>query len=120
MENPRVTNAGLATTGAKKAVRCGGDGHSLSQTSPFLQQRKTPVLPLDAISSLRLQRGAEHLHTLGPRAMVEYLKEVAAIIGGLPAMLSTLEEYQRRLNPERLRAAGGDRFPPRMLAEVPR
>jgi hypothetical protein len=33
----------------------------------------------------------------------------------MPATLRTLAEYERRLSPELLRAAGGDRFPPRAL-----
>ncbi len=120
MERPRVISTGLATTGARQANRLGGDGHLLPQTSSASQHRPAPVRPFDALSHLRFQRGAEHLHDLGPRAIAEYLTEVAAIIGGFPAMLATLEEYQRRLNPDMLRAAGGDRFPPRMLAEAPR
>ncbi len=74
---------------------------------------------LNNLDQMRLQRGAEHLHTLGPRATAEFLAEVAAAIGGMPAILGRLNEYQRRLNPEMLRATGGDRFPPRSLHSVP-
>ena len=68
--------------------------------------------PLDA---LRLQRGAEHLHDLGPRAMAEFFHELAAQNGGMPATLALLNEYQRRLSPAMLTLVGGDRFPPRPL-----
>lgn len=71
----------------------------------------------DPFVSLRLQRGAEHLHALGPRAVAEFLAEVSGKIGGLPAIQSLLVEYQR-LTPGMVRAAGGDRFPPRPLRIV--
>jgi hypothetical protein len=48
--------------------------------------------PLD---QARLQRGAEHLHRLGPRAMAEFLAELGSRIGGTPACLSLLNEYSR-------------------------
>ena len=64
------------------------------------------------LEALRLQRGAEHLHTCGPRAIAEYLAELASLIGGLPAIQKTLREYER-LDPVKLRRVGGDRFPPR-------
>jgi hypothetical protein len=68
---------------------------------------------------LCLQRGAEHLHLCGARVIAEYLREVAQRIGGMPAMLNTLGEYERRLDPAVLRRVGGDRFPPRALHVVP-
>ncbi len=74
---------------------------------------------LDSFSQLRLQRGAEHLNRLGPRATAEFLAEIGETIGGLPAILRLLGEYEHRLNPAVLRATGGDRFP-RRLVEVPR
>jgi hypothetical protein len=74
---------------------------------------------LSNLDRVRLQRGAEHLHNLGPRATAEFLAEVAGAIGGMPAILGRLNEYQRRLTPEMLQATGGDRFPPRPLQAVP-
>ena len=49
--------------------------------------------PLD---QLRLQRGAAHLHCLGPRATLEFLLELAGKIGGLPVTSGLLAEYQRK------------------------
>ena len=74
----------------------------------------------DPFTSLRLQRGAEHLHRLGPRATAELLAEVGARIGGLPCVLGLLANYELRLTPAMLRQVGGDRFPPRQLREVPK
>ena len=68
----------------------------------------------DPLSTLRLQRGAEHLHRLGARATAELLAEVAERIGGWPTILATLTEYER-LSPGQIHAAGADRFPPRPL-----
>jgi hypothetical protein len=74
---------------------------------------------LTPFDRLRVERGAEHLHRLGPRATAELLTEVAYRIGGLPCIVDLLGEYQHRVTPEMLRAVGGDRFPPRLTA-VPR
>lgn len=75
---------------------------------------------LDPFVELRLQRGAQHLHALGPRATLELLVEVGHRIGGLPTIAGLLAEYENRLTPDRLRAVGGDRFPVRRLRAVPR
>lgn len=68
------------------------------------------ITPLDR---MRLDRGAEHLHRLGARATAEFLLELAATIGGQPAILKLLAKYQNKLNPMLLHAAGGHRFPTR-------
>ncbi len=70
--------------------------------------------PLD---QFQLQRGAEHLHRCGPRAVAELLADVARRIGGGPAILAALADYQQ-ITPSMLRATGGDRLPPRPLREV--
>ena len=77
------------------------------------------MIQLDPLTRLHFQRGVEHLHRLGPRATAEFLVETADRIGGLPAMLRILAEYEGRLTPDVLAATGGDRFPPR-LSVVPR
>lgn len=75
---------------------------------------------LDHLTALRLQRDVEHLCALGPRATAEFLVDLTDRIGGLPAALALLAEYERRLTPDMLRATGGDRFPQRPLHLVPR
>jgi len=72
---------------------------------------------LDSFSQLRLQRGAEHLYELGPRALAEFIAEIGDAPGRLKA-IDQLAAY-RRLSPDMLRATGGSRFP-RHLVEVPR
>jgi hypothetical protein len=84
-----------------------------------IRHRLTPAR-LDPFTSHRLQRGSEHIAQLGPRALAEFLVELASQIGGLPATLALLAEYERRLTPAMLRLTGGDRFPTRRLRAVPR
>ncbi len=74
---------------------------------------------LNTIDRARLDHGAEHLHRLGARAVAEFLAELAGTIGGQPAILRLLVEYQNRLNPNLLRAAGGHRMPARRPRAVP-
>ncbi len=68
--------------------------------------------------TLRLQRGAEHVHTLGPRAVAELLAQVAREGRDLPGTLDLMDQWRAGLSVETLTAAGGDRFPPRPLREV--
>ncbi len=66
----------------------------------------------------RLKPGVEHLHSLGSRVTAEMLAELANRIGGLPAILGLLAEYQR-LTPQAVVLAGADCFPPPALRIVP-
>jgi hypothetical protein len=63
--------------------------------------------PIDPLTELRLQRGAEHLCRLGPRATAELFAEIAFRTGNLRCVVNLLSEYQE-LSPEVLRAVGGD------------
>jgi hypothetical protein len=72
------------------------------------------IMPIDhldcrgkPIALARLRRLADHLHTLGPRPIFEYLREIIA--GADP--VDRLERYAE-LDPEVIRALGGDRLPP--------
>ncbi len=74
------------------------------------------ITPFDR---MRLDRGAEHLHRLGARVTSKFLLELSATIGGQPAILRLLAEYQNRLSPALLQSAGGHRFPTRRPRAVP-
>lgn len=76
--------------------------------------------PYQARAVLRLQRGAEHLHRLGPRAVAEFIGAIGNDHRCLPDMLDLLDQWRERLSPEMLRGGGGDRFPRRALVGVPR
>jgi hypothetical protein len=65
-----------------------------------------------------MRRGSEHLHRLGPRAMAEFLAEIAAAQGCGAELLARLDDWRARLTPELVRAVGADRFPP-TIALVP-
>ena len=74
---------------------------------------------LDASTAFRLQHGAVHLHTLGPRSIAEFLAEVARETGSLASIIDRLAEYRRRMSPEMVRLVGADRFPRRVPLMVP-
>jgi hypothetical protein len=70
------------------------------------------------IFPVRLQRAAEYLCELGPRAVGELLLEIGHETDALPLVVERASAYQR-LSPDVLKALGGDRFP-RRLTVVPR
>ncbi len=65
----------------------------------------------------QFEQSIRHLHALGPRATAEAIAEIAARIGGFPAITAVLNEY-RGLTPGQVRAVGGDRMPSRRLRVV--
>ena len=67
----------------------------------------------DMAARHKRQRQIEHLHRLGPRAVEELIREVAAG----KDVDTALAAYQR-LTPGLLKALGGDRFPPLPMYEV--
>ena len=75
---------------------------------------------IDPFTALRLERGTQHLYALGPRAVAGFLQDLTARIGGMPATVGLLAEYEHRLTPKMIVAAGGDRFPTRQPLAVPR
>ncbi len=67
------------------------------------------------VASPRRQRAAEHLHSLGPRPVLEALAEVEAG-AGLDCVLADFE----RIDAEMVAELGGDKFWPAPLREVRR
>jgi hypothetical protein len=70
--------------------------------------------------ALHLARGAEHLHALEPRGIMEFLAEFAAATGTEAHLAEHLARW-RRLDPALLRAVldgttGGRQFPPAVQA----
>jgi hypothetical protein len=61
-------------------------------------------------SCLRLWRGAEHLHRLGPRAIAEFLNATTSS-EEYARILDRLDEYRARLTPEMMELAGCTGFP---------
>jgi hypothetical protein len=69
------------------------------------------------IGSPRFERQIERLHRLGPRPFAELLAEIATGTGASDLIADRVEAYSR-LDPEIVRAVGGDRFAPSALAVV--
>ena len=67
---------------------------------------------------LRLDRAGRHLHTLGPRAVVEALADLAERAGDPELVLSAVVAYER-LTPAMMAVADGYRMTPRPLRQVP-
>ncbi|MBP2311905.1 hypothetical protein [Azospirillum soli] len=79
----------------------------------FGRDRRMSLCALPQSDQIRLQRIAEHLSTLGPRAVCEALAEALAY-----GDLDRLEAY-RILSPGMLAVTGGDAFPPRAMVVPP-
>jgi hypothetical protein len=65
----------------------------------------------------RFEHLVERVHTLGPRPIGELLAEIATATGE-HALIADLVEAYAALDPEIVRAVGGDRFPPMPLEVV--
>ncbi|MGI4943474.1 MAG: hypothetical protein ACRYHQ_23395 [Janthinobacterium lividum] len=70
------------------------------------------------IDTLRLQRGAQHVHDLGPRAVAEMVAHVAREGLDLAGALDLMDRWRAGLSVEMVAVTRGDRFPPRPLREV--
>ncbi len=79
-----------------------------------------PSSRLSPLDRLRLEHGLAHLDRLGPRAKTEFWIEFAGKVGTMPALLRLLAEYETRLTPAMVHAAGGHKPVPRPLHVVPR
>ena len=66
-------------------------------------------------NDMRRQRGVEFLSKQPPRVLDGFFRDLEARIGGTPAILELMAEYEQRITLPKLRASGGDRFPPRPL-----
>ncbi len=74
---------------------CGQPGHST---------------PGDISAGPRLERLVERVHALGPRPLGELLAEIATATGEPAVVVGLVQEYSA-LDPEIVRALGGDSFP---------
>ena len=65
----------------------------------------------------RFERLVARVHALGPRPLAEMIVEIATATGQ-PALIADHVEAYAGLDPEIIRAVGGDRFPPNVLEMV--
>ena len=73
----------------------------------------------EVVAHLPFQRKVERLHSLGVRALAEFLGELGAERGIMTIIDQKLDTYTR-LDPEALEIVGGDKFWPAPLHKVPR
>ncbi len=73
----------------------------------------------DVVADLQFRRRIERLHRLGPRVIAELLAEIGAERSITTIIDSKLAAYTE-LEPATIEAAGGDKFWPAPLREVPR
>lgn len=78
------------------------------------KRREGPVVSSGPAPLLRYRLGAEHLNRLGARATAELLAEIGRSHGIEDDILRRLDGW-RLLTPVMVRAAGADRFPPRVI-----
>ncbi len=71
----------------------------------------------EVIAGPRFEYMVEHLHRLGRRPLAELLIEIARSTGQ-PAVIADRVEAYSRLDPERVRTIGADKFPPMPLEVV--
>ena len=62
----------------------------------------------------RFEHMVECLHRLGPRPLAEMIVEIATVTGEAGLVVGLVQEYSA-LDPEIVRALGGDQFPPMPL-----
>jgi len=67
----------------------------------------------------RLLASVSHLHTLGPRVVGEFVIELAQRLNGVDCAQGIATQYNERLSPELLRAAGADWMPSTAVRLVP-
>ena len=102
---------------------CDADGASVDvqvsrlNTSEFTtracRNQRLGDLTAEITAELRRPRAARHLHSLGPRPLLEALRQVEA--GG--SLDDVLRQYQR-LDPATVRAIGADQWPASPIHEV--
>ena len=79
---------------------------------------RDPAALINDLDRLRMQRAALHVYKLGPRALAELLIELDR--RAAPGIVVTALAAFAAITPAVIRAAGGDRMPPRPLRELPR
>ncbi len=73
----------------------------------------------EIVADMQFRQTVERVHALGARPLTEMLAEFAVKHSIMPALHETLERYAS-IDPQALRALGGDKFSPAPLHEVRR
>ena len=110
-------NARRARTGAGILKAGERFEYKHTNTDPEIQYQPSADECTRRLTGERFERMVEHLHHLGPRSVGAVLIEIA-ITTGQPALIADRVEKYSRLDPELVRAVGGDSFPPMPLGVV--
>ena len=73
----------------------------------------------EVVADIQFRQHVERLHALGPRVIGEMLAEIGTERSIMPTVAEKLRRYSN-IDPEALRALGGDNFGPPPLHEVRR
>ena len=110
---------GTSLSGACRASLA-SDGHAHTEFGPQIQAldlRSRAIRRLH--TSPHLHRAFAHLHGCGPRPVAEFCAELIDSLGGDPAHLDSVLDWQR-LDRQVIARLGADQFPLRRLRAVPR
>ena len=113
MKNP----ARSATGGVSTCLADGLDASNNSRNHNKTQFQSCAGSPSDFGTGQRLERQIEHVHALGPRVFAELLGDIARRTGQSSFIADRLQSYAA-LDPEAVRFAGGDHFPPMPLGLI--
>jgi len=101
-----------------KNARAGDTGAEVGSTGRLNTTSCIPSGPkAQPLVGPRFERQVERLHNLGPRVVAELLSEIAHRTGQSGLIADRLQAYAA-LDPELVRAVGGDRFPPMPLTVI--
>ena len=102
-----------------RSARRGVADADLTKAGRLFEVDNTQIAPTtQPLAGSRFERLIERVHSLGPRPFAEMLDEIAAATGR-PDIVADRVEAFARLDPETVRAVGGDQFPPSVLEVVP-
>ena len=109
----------IATPACAGAVslKSGGFKTQHNRTTDELQFQPCADERTRCLAGPRYERQVVRVHALGPRPLAELLSEIAAATGEPGLIADRLQAYAQ-LDPETVRAVGGDRFPPMPLGMV--
>ena len=112
---PRIENA-RCDAGAVSS-KFGGFRSQHTRTTEEMQYKTPADECIRRLAGPRFEHLCRQVHALGPRPMAELFAEIATATGE-PALIADRLQAYAGLDPEIVRAVGGDRFPPNVWEVV--
>ena len=101
-----------------QSARRGVAGAGFSKAGRLFEVDNTQTATTaQALAGPRFEHMVERVHGFGPRSLAEMIVEIATATGQ-PALITDRLQAYAGLDPEIIRAFGGDRFPPSVLGMV--